>query len=362
MISIHQAKNTTMLFTTTASDEVTDMWLGDLSTTSSPQLPDSNVTRLSEEKILETLRELQIDRYHRICRPLKKHITPKTAKIICSVCVGIAIFFAWPALVIYGIDKIKISRPEGNATAKPCLIEHEYKNTPYPTIFLIILFLATVSTFVALCVLYAYVGCNIFRSRSKWTHSGSSKTYSTEESDVFRNNGEGNNKKNQARSITPVRSPKIITSPSEVRPNADGYIAVTQDANAQDSSNKDRKDSKREIFSPKPVAPDSATPRKRRFTFSVPGISADKKTTLMLFVITVVYIITFLPFFVMVTYRAMNPKFTSLGASWEAIYQLTLRSYLINSAINPIIYSFCNGVFRNECKKLFKTVLRCKTS
>ncbi|KAL5008288.1 hypothetical protein ScPMuIL_013869 [Solemya velum] len=140
------------------------------------------------------------DRFHRICRPLKKHLTPRSAMIACIGCLCIALFFAWPSLVIYGIDrKVKITTM-GNVTTATCLFNNVYKYTPYPKIFFVALFLATLAIFVVLCILYGIVGISIYRQGMKWTNRGSSRSWSSRsntetnssnETSVFVEDGDG---------------------------------------------------------------------------------------------------------------------------------------------------------------------------
>ena len=72
------------------------------------------------------------------------------------------------------------------------------------------------------------------------------------------------------------------------------------------------------------------------------------KSTLMLFLITLAYIISFLPYYTLAIIRQSNDKFsTQLSDARYMIYHMFLRSYQLSSAINPVIYSFCNAQFRS---------------
>ena len=81
------------------------------------------------------------------------------------------------------------------------------------------------------------------------------------------------------------------------------------------------------------------------------------KSTFMLFLITIAYIISFLPFYIIAIIRQSNTLFVQqLTPAGAMAYYLFLRSYLLSSAINPIIYSFCNAQFRGYCLDLFKRI------
>lgn len=79
------------------------------------------------------------------------------------------------------------------------------------------------------------------------------------------------------------------------------------------------------------------------------------RTTVILSVVTFAYVLTFLPFLVIAIHRTLHPMFyQSLSDPAKMVYQVFLRSYLLNCCINPIIYSFLNTDFRKRCACLFK--------
>ncbi|XP_076457312.1 uncharacterized protein LOC143291325 [Babylonia areolata] len=76
------------------------------------------------------------------------------------------------------------------------------------------------------------------------------------------------------------------------------------------------------------------------------------RTTLMMFVLTVVFIVNYLPYLLLVSLRSrlgMEVLVAGLGLNG---YHIALRSYFINSAVNPLVYSFCSARFRQECRRL----------
>lgn len=69
---------------------------------------------------------------------------------------------------------------------------------------------------------------------------------------------------------------------------------------------------------------------------------ANLKTAAMLFVVTVVFVVTFLPAFLMVLQLVPNNV-------------IVFYLYFANNVANPVIYSFMNQNFRNDLLKLFKS-------
>lgn len=87
----------------------------------------------------------------------------------------------------------------------------------------------------------------------------------------------------------------------------------------------------------------------------------SRKTITMLFLITLVFVLSFLPHLCVMVARAIN------GSVYDGIHgaglianNLLVRSYFFNSASNPIIYGFCNRRFRSELKQIFRQVI-CRT-
>ena len=79
-----------------------------------------------------------------------------------------------------------------------------------------------------------------------------------------------------------------------------------------------------------------------------------KHVTFMVLVLTCVYEICYLPCLTIICIRLASPDFyQSLNDSGKMAYQCFLKFYLINSALNPCIYCYCNREFRlGACKIL----------
>ncbi|KAK0045140.1 melatonin receptor type 1B-B [Biomphalaria pfeifferi] len=77
------------------------------------------------------------------------------------------------------------------------------------------------------------------------------------------------------------------------------------------------------------------------------------RTTCMMLSVTVLFFVTFLPFLIISSVQAASPdSVDALKGASLAVYQLLLRSYLVNCAVNPVVYSFCDRKFRRESFRL----------
>ncbi|CAG5132190.1 unnamed protein product [Candidula unifasciata] len=93
---------------------------------------------------------------------------------------------------------------------------------------------------------------------------------------------------------------------------------------------------------------------------TVGGYAACKrptgKTTTMLVLLSAFYILGYLPHLSLKFVEFLSPRiFNNLSLEGCMIYNVLLRSYFINSAVNPIIYSLWDSNFRRECFKMFRS-------
>ncbi|XP_046340259.2 neuropeptides capa receptor-like [Haliotis rufescens] len=84
-----------------------------------------------------------------------------------------------------------------------------------------------------------------------------------------------------------------------------------------------------------------------------------RKTTLMLFLISLVFILTYLPHLVLIAVIISKNKVLissshRLSGPLNVAYNIGVRSYFISSASNPMIYSYCNMKFRHAAMSIFK--------
>lgn len=97
------------------------------------------------------------------------------------------------------------------------------------------------------------------------------------------------------------------------------------------------------------------TPRRKSSTQTVkrPRRRPLGRTTAMLISISAVYTLSFIPYLIQSIFRIASPsQYDQMGTAEMIFYNLFLRTYFLNCAANPIIYSLCDVNFRRECQKL----------
>ncbi|XP_046581546.1 probable G-protein coupled receptor No9 [Haliotis rubra] len=261
---------------------------------------------------------IAVDRYCKVCRPLKVCFTKVRARRMCMLAVILSLGMSWPSLLIYGNKTLSIGGTQNGTT---CLIEDDYENTWYPVIFYSVFFISFLAIAAAIISLYVKVAMEIKllrgrqeeRIRSSPVHrriSGYVDNPEHIEANVLDNNS------------LAVGSDSQLRPPS---PRANQHAVKLAQALLKDLHNK------KTAYKP-------------------------AKSTLMLFIITVIFMLSFLPFFITALIRGAKREMflANLTDTTEIIlFNIFVRSYLLSNAANPVIYSFCNARFRQECRPIF---------
>ena len=339
---------------------------------------------------------IAIDRFRRICRPYQRTFSEKTSKYICIGAVIISVSITWPSIVLYGKRVISI----GPISGQSCLIENKYDSSFFPMFFLGIMGVITLVIFTALAVLYYCVGMQIYKHRqfkkNRCTHV--EKVASDHSTTVNSHNpkvGEENAKRADNGTIingvkthsateqcleeatkkeaeTKYESPKQIPihdseSCLQDESNLNGTVHTEEknpdvlkcdDSPRKDDGSPTKRNKKTRKRVKYVLVRNASTLNSSGRTKCINCVTVRiGKSTFMLFLITIAYIISFLPFYTIIIIRQSTEGFVQqLSAAGYTAYHVFLRSYLLSSAINPIIYSFCNPQFRGHCIGLFKRI------
>ncbi|XP_041361831.1 uncharacterized protein LOC121377799 [Gigantopelta aegis] len=250
-------------------------------------------------------------RYLKVCRPLHTQMQLREAKVSVAVAVFTGLVFSWPAPVIYGVRTVETKIPG---------IVGENCDSLDGIIFLtyhVILAVALVIFTAALAVLYGMVGMAAKRH----------KRYMRRISDV----------EISGRKKTSVSSLESSTT-------CDVSLSYLDVAQPQPQPQPQ----------PKPY-PQPPTQQKQKGVHKI-----KNKTTVIGFTVTLVFVVSFLPFISLMAVGAFvkNFDYDLKGGSLVA-YNVFVRSYFINSAANPFIYGVLNIRFRDESVTLLKKMLCC---
>jgi hypothetical protein len=85
-----------------------------------------------------------------------------------------------------------------------------------------------------------------------------------------------------------------------------------------------------------------------------------KEITKMLFIVTVVFILAFLPHLILMLMNAIYPQsLRELSPAGVVAYTFFLRTFVINNMANPVVYFVCLGTFRSMCAEKFGKICCC---
>ncbi|XP_022102521.1 D(2) dopamine receptor-like [Acanthaster planci] len=82
-----------------------------------------------------------------------------------------------------------------------------------------------------------------------------------------------------------------------------------------------------------------------------PSPALQRRTTLMLFITSVVFVLCWMPFWIKVLYEIFGNASVFLNTFMETLY--------LNNVINPFIYGLANRRFRKDCKDVFRRMRKC---
>ena len=285
---------------------------------------------------------IAVDRFRRICRIHKSYINTTQAKFIVAGSALFAVATSWPALFLYGTRTFLIPAKGAVVVGKTCLIEDAMVETIFPFIFALFLLGGHFIVDVILVVHYTMIGevvCRQHHARKSMKLSGNTP-YSKAEISV---------------SQATLTMEDLDKKPKPLKNNQSRPPSFLQfkDSIKKGDQRQSKKTQKKLMLELKQsLRSKTSTQSEKRG-----GKIHAGKTTLMLFLVTVGFILSFLPYSILVIIRYQDVNFYyRLSNSGKSVFQLFLRSYLFNSVLNPIVYCFVSKQFRQKSKEGLKSI------
>ncbi|KAH3709513.1 D(2) dopamine receptor-like [Dreissena polymorpha] len=325
-----------------------------------------------------------LDRYLKICRPLKRQIVDFGAIKACVIVVCLAIVISVPYTILYGPRSVPLNKYETNTTGVECFIQDIYSvsSNSYLGIgylgFIMLLFIILV---LFLIIIYSRICLKIHRStRFQITiHKSVGRCFCCKvETERLRN--ENNCAVNTLHCNGSTNVNGVIESPfnstdlSNIEITAERVIANNQPqskvttvrANDDLSIHSDilldislKTKPELDLNKIKHDQPVASSLTRHTAKGSVARERNSRKITMMMLTITVFFIVTYLPFIAVSVMDAVVSDFwTGLSESHICFYDFLLRIYVLNNVANPFIYSFWDVKFRRELKNFICKLLR----
>ena len=272
--------------------------------------------------------------------------------MICCIGAIISIIFAAPALFLYGTRTFNIQGPSNGTVIilKACYINDASWKTAYPMAFNLFLFVSVLIIILALTVMYALVGRVVCRRQTFSEEKVLFKTsfHQNLNQEVNKKQTLGDNPDGQERGLSHGRSHSMTTrfwrSISEHSPK------LLRGAQRHTINHAFHANNLPDILEPNAIRARTTSDTSVR-RHGGKKVRAGR-TTMILFLVTLLYILTFVPYLTIVTMRYINPNMVEQMSSVElSVFNLMLRSYVTNSAVNPLIYCFLNREFRLKVKR-----------
>lgn len=279
------------------------------------------------------LTAIAVDRYHRVRHPLRPPMTVLCFRTACILGVLFSFICALPSIFIYGTKTTIINVYNKKYTyivTKTCHVD-DNADPVLRLSFSLYLLVVTMAAFLVLATIYTMIArVLVQRQRSM----DSIRSY--------------RNHQNLQRSS----SLTVLTQPN-LPAHRQSYTAFTNKFTRHHSITC--------------LDPNTSAFKRRRRSDSARLLINGKKiragrTTLIMFTVTIVFMVSFIPHLFITNLRYIKPEiFQELSPLQWSFYHFGVRSYLLNSAVNPLIYCFMNATFRKRVKMSIKSVIHlCK--
>ncbi|KAI8779046.1 D(2) dopamine receptor-like [Biomphalaria glabrata] len=305
-------------------------------------------------------------RHRMVCDPLRHQWTVKQAKVASCILATAAFILTIPYGIIHGTQTIKTPNPQ--ISGHFCEVDDLYVLTIWPNVNSAFFILVFIICSLTMSVFYVCIGRQTWQQGNKQRRGFNAKSYNstTNPSESFISTTVRERKEMKCRfeeknKISYLISPHIRDEPSMTE-SVDISQMVQQIGQSEVSlalshsitpNARHNKESEISVSGIDIMSDSNATLRKqlhlskskRRDRNSTFG-----KTSRMMFTISLLFVLGFVPFLALNFFKTAAPEsHAALSGVSLSFYHLFLRLYLINSAINPIVYSLLDRRFRRKC-------------
>ena len=323
-----------------------------------------------------TLLIIAVDRFLAICKPVKFLNFHKDIYKFILATFTFGVVGSLPLLEFYGPKAEKLEFSEFIFVGYKCDYRAIYEDSVSRTVFSTFVMACFLSQFVAMAVLYKNVAVVAYRSRrailpvepasgSGGNKTGDSAGIETATTKISQPEIEQKLSKFGTSSINLSTSDRLLATAwtSDVRPSSHSKASEDMIEARQNGASINKFASGRKRISHQflvsgtktAVAPNCNSVKTDQRLNRTKNLSSGLKAAKILFLVTTVFLISWLPFFILrVCYIVDKNFWDDYSSSRMVIEHFLMHCFYINNAINPVIYSVINKNFRQECIKLFK--------
>ena len=277
-------------------------------------------------------------RYRKICVPLGMQISQRLTKLMCVLCLIIAVVISWPIPVLYGHSSVNTTNP--NITGVQCYTEDDFKKTKYQAYFNQVLIMIVLCNFFVLVVLYSLIGKKIMKQavfKSSTAAAATSSYVKSRSSEITTDKTTGDEKMSEWREEEMKSNFKNENGKTGFY-QTNGNIKIEPAASSKDSS---------ATVCTKQEYPKVQMKERDKF-------NRVKKTTFMLFLVTAFFFISYFPHLILKIVAFTTKDFVlNLSFPGKVLYNTFVWCFFINNMVNCFIYGFGDVRFRTEVKRIY---------
>ena len=303
------------------------------------------------------------DRFRKICRPFSWQFSNKQANFLCLGAISVGLFLAWPSLVLKGVKSTEISLEENlNGTITECSTDDEYSNSRLPLVYNLVFLLSFLTTIIAMIVLYTLMGrkVKLFAQKRDRRRSSSFGVLDMGSSET--------RMARCSRNLTDVSSADTIddtlggkrngtfTRLAVIANDKENTTEVTEIVTTNFAQDKSTSNTNISVIA-KMSSTNTLTLRAGNKNQKKQTTSLARNTTYLMFIISIAFVLSFLPHLVVVLMRGSRRNFVGqLSNGGRTAYRFFLRSYFLNAAVNPALYSIFDRRFRTVLRNCMYNV------
>lgn len=315
---------------------------------------------------------IAVERYWKICKPLQLKMSKSKAVNACSIGILISAVLSLPQAVFNGKRTVYLQGVYHNVTSNVtvlynvtgcgCSIKDEFAKSIWPRIYYGLMTIGILVAITSIFTVYSLIGRKISNALSRYrgilSSSLTSPNGSISSNVAIKLNPKGDKGLNKVGPKEPIRTP-INSDDSDYPDTLDNVF--TDETGESKSCNR----SCTKIISC----------LARRWTSDNQVSNKDSedvyrhrqnslhekrmiKTTKILFLITIVFVMCYIPVLVLLILAVAKRGFSSnLGYAGKTLYSIGIRLIFLNNVINPFIYAFYDKHFRKSCLDWYKTLV-----
>ena len=309
-----------------------------------------------------TFLSISIDRYRKVCQPLRWQIDLKKARILSTVAVSAGCAISLPLIWIYGIYDSKLEKYK--VYVSECSFKSSSRDPSFAFYYLMFGMVLFTSELITICTMYCFIRKEIIlHLYEKNVHKQVGPTLTTAQSDgtstsCLQNVATDSAKENASKQLkTDIESEmKATCEMKSSAPNTDD--SLSDDADEQTTTTViDGETNEFEMTSLPNKPPGLKRTKSKRRT-------RTRKATFSMFLISLTFVLSYLPVLLLLLLRSVDEEFEPrLTDAGRATYKFFLRLYVLNCSVNPFIYGLSDSRFRGDCKDALnriKVALKCK--